>query len=172
MIIFITLLAIDGDSMRRPFDIENDIQVTSLLVYNDLLWIGTNVGAILNLPVPDIMITTSCIQQCPPITLLSCGHYDSVDMLSVIISTTPFDTEISDVGSSGHLNSPTLSRSSSHGRDDNTSYTEGITTVFVVSCGRGCRTYKNSVRHFEDEKLPNGTKALTLLFWKVSEFNV
>ena len=158
--------------MRRPFDIVNDIQVTSLLVYNDLLWIGTNVGVILNLTMPEILIKTSCLQQCPPITLLSCGHYGSVDMLSVIISTAPCDTDVSDAGSCGHLSSPTLSRCSNQGRDDNASYTEGITTVFVVSCGRGYRTHKNSVKQIEDVKLPNSTKALSLLFWKVAEFSV
>ncbi|RDD39721.1 Rho guanine nucleotide exchange factor 17 [Trichoplax sp. H2] len=167
------LSGIDSDGMQSLYDMGNDIQVTSLLVYNDLLWIGTNMGAILNLPLPNITITTSCLEQCPPITLLSCGHYGSVDMLSVIITTSAYDSDTSDAGSGCRFDSPTLSRCSSHGKDDSASYAEGVASVFIVSCGRGCRTFKNSSKQqLDDEKLPKNTKGLSVLFWRVSEFNV
>ena len=44
------------------------LRVTSLLPFKDLLWIGTNTGVILNLPLPTILEDTTQILNVPNAT--------------------------------------------------------------------------------------------------------
>lgn len=62
------------------------LRVTSMMLFRDLLWVGTSAGVILTIPTPHLTPTSSRLSSPPFVTGLSHGHTGHVRFLTCVES--------------------------------------------------------------------------------------